>query len=106
MGCNTRSGVGLCKLLPTHGSTRTATTYTTIGTIAITTNTPRFAADLGLLFSSMVPDIRKLVATVDGDENTHQPVFAMPRNNRSIQIGIRLVSRLRSPCRPNLKIHG
>jgi hypothetical protein len=36
-----------------HGSTKTAIRYTTIGTTAITTNTPRLA-DLGLLFSSIV----------------------------------------------------
>lgn len=53
-----------------HGRTKTAITYTTIGTTPITTNTPRLA-DLGLLFSSIVDAQRcKPRAIRDGVENT------------------------------------
>jgi hypothetical protein len=69
---STRFGTSYPNTFATHGSTNQTSMYPTIGTTPITTNTPRLAADLGVLFA-FIGDVEhcKIIAKPDHVENSH-----------------------------------
>ena len=75
-----------------HGRTKTAVTYTTIGTTPITMKTPRLA-DVGLLFSSIwMRTIASSLPFATVLKTQGQWFRRAPRRNRLLRISSRMVS--------------